>query len=86
MFDWFSENLLKANADKCHLIASFKVSVDIQKSDIKVTIESGVKRLGIHTDKRLNFDYHICQLCKKARKKLYALARVFKYVESLGFL
>ena len=22
MFDWFSENLLKANPDKCHLIAN----------------------------------------------------------------
>ena len=27
MFDWFSENFLKANADKCYLIASFKVPV-----------------------------------------------------------
>ena len=27
MFDWFSENFLKANADKCHLIASSKVCV-----------------------------------------------------------
>ena len=30
MFDWFSENFLKANADKCHLIASSKVPVRIQ--------------------------------------------------------
>ena len=27
MFDWFSENFLKGNADKCHLIASSKVCV-----------------------------------------------------------
>ena len=40
MFDWFSENFLKANADKCHLIASSKVPVHIQISDIKVTSES----------------------------------------------
>ena len=32
MFDWFSENFLKANADKCHSIASSKVPVDIQIS------------------------------------------------------
>ena len=30
MFDWFSENFLKANADKCHLIASSKVPVHIR--------------------------------------------------------
>ena len=29
MFDWFSESILKANADKSHLIASSKIPVDI---------------------------------------------------------
>ena len=82
MFDWFSENFLKASTDKCHLIASSKVPVDIQISDIKVTSESRVKLLGIHIDNRLNFDYHVSQLCKKASKKLHALARIFKYVET----
>ena len=82
MFDWFSENFLKSNADKCHVIASSKVLVDVQVSDIKVTSESRVKRLGIHIDNRLNFDYHVSQLCRKASKKLYALARIFKYVET----
>ena len=28
MFDWFSGNFLKANADKRHLIASSKVPVE----------------------------------------------------------
>ena len=77
MFDWFSENFLKANADKCLLIASSKVPVDIQISNIKVTSQSRVKLLGIHIESRLNFDYHVSQLCKKASKKLPALARIF---------
>ena len=42
--------------------------------------EEKVKLLGIYIDDRLNFDYHISQLCKKARKKLHALTRVFKYM------
>ena len=82
MFDWFSEDFLKANADKCHLIASSKVPADIQISDIKVTSQSRDKLLGIHIDNRLNFDYHVSQLCKKASKKLHALTRIFKYVET----
>ena len=81
-FDSFSENFLKANADKYHLIASSIVPVDIQISDIKVTSESRVKILCIHIDSRLNFDYDVSQLCKKARKNLYTLARIFKYVET----
>ena len=57
MFDWFSENFLKANAGKCHLIAGSKLLVDIQITNIKVTNESRLKLLGIHVDYRLNFDY-----------------------------
>ena len=82
MFDWFSENILKASAYKYHLITSSKVPVDIQISDIKVTRESRVKILGIYKDNRLNFDYHVRQLCKEANKKLHAMARIFKYVET----
>ena len=37
--------------------------------------------MGIHIDNRLNFDYHVSQLCKKASKILHALARTFKYVK-----
>ena len=82
MFDLFSKNFLKANADKCQVIASSKIPVDIQVSDINVNSESRVKFLGIHVDNRFNFDYHVSQLCKKATKKLHALARIFKYVET----
>ena len=42
--------------------------------------EEKVKLLGIYLDNRLNFGYHISQLCKKARKNLHALTRVFKYM------
>ena len=66
MFDWFSENYLKVNAPKCHLITISKVPFEIQISDIKVTSESRVKLLDIYIDNRLNFDYHVSQLCKKA--------------------
>ena len=71
-----------------HLIASSKVSVDIQTSDIKVTSESRVKLLGIYIDNRLNFDYHVSQFCKKTSKNLHALARIFKIknFQSVGFL
>ena len=49
LFDWFSGNFLKA---KWHLIASSKVPVDIQISDITVTSESRVQILGIPVDNR----------------------------------
>ena len=39
-----------------------------------------VKLLRIQIN-NLNFDYHVNQTCKKARKKLHALASVDKYMD-----
>ena len=38
--------------------------------------------MGIYIYDRLSFDYQVSQLCKKASKKLHALARIFKYAET----
>ena len=54
-----------------------KILINIQISDIKVTSESRVKLFGIYIDNKLNFDYRVSQLCKKASKELHALARIF---------
>ena len=81
IFDWFKKNFLKGNADKCHLITSSKTPVGIEMANMTIMSEEKVKLLGIHIDNRLNFDYHISQLCKKAGKKLHALTRVFKYMD-----
>ena len=81
IFDWFKKNFLKGNADKCHLITSSKTPVGIEVANMTIMSEEKVKLLGIHIDNRLNFDYQISQLCKKARKKLHALTRVFKYMD-----
>ena len=38
------------------------------------------KILGVYFDNKLNFDYHINKLCKKASQKLHALARVWVFM------
>ena len=68
IFDWFKKKILKGNADKCHLIISSKTPVGIEVSHMTIMSEEKVKLLEIHVDNRLNFDYHITQLCKKAGK------------------
>ena len=50
-------------------------------SNITIMGEEKVKLLGFYIDNRLNFDYHINQLCKRAGKKLHALTRVFIYMK-----
>ena len=40
-----------------------------------------VKLLGGNIDGRLDFDYHVSQICKKASEKLRSLSRVPKYMD-----
>ena len=38
------------------------------------------KVLGVNFDNRLNFEYHIKKICKKASQKLYALSRISNFM------
>ena len=69
LFEWFKNNLLKGNADKYHLLVrtSDRVSMNVDrfiedKSDTE-------KLLGVKFDKKLAFDDHISDICKKAIEK-----------------
>ena len=80
LLEWFENNYLKMNPDKCHLLVpkhEFEVSVNIAKESIKG--ESSVKLLGITIDNKLDFNQHISKICTKASQKLHALARIAPY-------
>ena len=80
MFHWFSTNHLVANAGKCYLLASSKTLVDINISNTEILSEARVKLLGVNLAGRLNFDFHVNALLRKASKKYHALARVCNYM------
>ena len=68
-FEWFHNIWLKSNTGKCNLITSSTSPVEIQ---IENTIISGVKKiklLEVHIGGRLDFHYHVNQICKKGSKK-----------------
>ena len=69
LLNWFRENHMKANADKCHLLVS---------SNENSTEE---KLLGVKFDSNLSFENHVTSLCKKASQKLHALARISHYMD-----
>ena len=62
LFEWFSNNFLKANADKCHLILITDEPFSIN-TDNEVTEKSSNKRLlGINLNNRLGFDAHVANI------------------------
>ena len=80
LFQWFSENQLKGNTDKCHLVVSSDDPTEIQVGESVIKNNTCEMLLGIKIDNKLTFDEHISGLCKKAANKLRALARVTSYM------
>ena len=80
IFDWFNNNAMKANQDKCHLLSSLdpETSISLEMCDIKNT--KSQKLLGVTIDKKLTFEEHVSKLCEKASRKINALARVFPFM------
>ena len=82
LLNWVSDNSLKANPDKFHLLLSSKnhnLSIKVDERSIKNS--ESEKLLGITIDNALKFDNHVNKLCKKASGKLHALGRVAKYMD-----
>ena len=70
---------LKSNVDKCDLVTNSKSQRKIQIGETSLISINRVKLLGKHIDGRLNFGYHVCELCKKASKN--PLTRICKYMD-----
>ena len=50
LFKWFSDNLMKINADKCHLLVSTNNTVKIKIGNFDITNSKSEKLLGVKFD------------------------------------
>ena len=80
LFEWFSNNFLKANADQCHLILSTHKPFSINRDNEVIKNSNNKKLLGINLNNRLGFDTHVANICNRVSKKLHALARISQYM------
>ena len=82
--EWFPNNRMKLNEDKCHLMIfggkSNEVFIKIGEASVKESKDD--KLLGIIFDQTLSFKQHVKTLCKKASQKLHALARISCYMDT----
>ena len=78
---WFEANYMKLNQPKCHFLIAGSTEHLWTKVGEQVIWESDQEKLlGIHIDKELKFNHHLQDICKKARAKVTALARLAKLV------
>ena len=76
LFKCFTDNLLKANPEKSHLLTNSAQEIQINIGEIAISSSKCEKFLGIHIDNKLTFEPHVRSLCKKASQKLNAFARI----------
>ena len=79
-FQWFSDNQMKANHDKCHLLVSGKNNVTMNASGFKIKNTECKKLLGIKVDSGLKFENYLDGVIKKASNKINALSRVTPFM------
>ena len=80
LLNWLTENHMKANADKCHLLVSSDESCKAKIEDFSIKNSIEEKLVGVKFDSNLSFENHVTSLSNKASQKLYVLARISHYM------
>ena len=76
LFKCFTDNILKANPEKSHLLTNSAEEIQIDIDGMAISNRKCGKLLGIHIDNKLTFESHVRSLSKKARQKPNAFARI----------
>ena len=80
LFEWFTNNHIKANQDKCHLLMSALTPISSKVKGYIIRTSDNEKLLAVAVDANLNFNYHLENILKKASKKVHVLARITHYM------
>ena len=64
-FDWLSNNYLKVNPDKCHLLVNTTGNIRVNVRNVTISNSSNQKLLCIRFNSNFRFDDHVASFCKK---------------------
>ena len=81
-FNWFVENQIKENKDKCHLLISGNENITINVDGNIIEKSICEKLLGVKVDYKLNFNeqLQLDSIFKIAGRKVNALSRILPYM------
>ena len=71
---------MKGNAVKCHFLVSTSQEVSLNVNNFEIKDSDCEKPLCVKFDSKLRFDQHITDLCRRASRKIHALARVMTFM------
>ena len=75
LLQWFFDNQMQGNTDKCHLIVSVDEPIETRVGESLIKNSTCEKLLGVKINSTHNFNTHAKGLCMKANNKLRALTR-----------
>ena len=78
---WFLNNQMKANADKCYLLTSSNQESSICIDNKIIKNRKCEKLLGVKINQKLNINDHIKDMFKKTGQKLSALSKIIPYID-----
>ena len=81
IFQWFKDNEMKANADKCHVLLSTSNELTTKINEVQIKKSQSQKLLGITIDNDLKLEDHINKICRKGSAKISALSRIAPYMD-----
>ena len=80
IFQWFQDNEMKANTDKCHVLLNTSNELTIKINEVQIKNSQSEKLLGITIDNDLRFEDHINNICRKVSAKI-VLCPVYRLAE-----
>ena len=63
-FQWFKDNEMKANADKCHLLLYTSNELTVKINEVQIKKSQSENLLGIIIDNDLKFEDHLNNICR----------------------
>ena len=83
VIEWFYENYMVLNADKCHFMCFGlnKEDETLEFDEISLKNSNKEKILGITIDNKLTFESHFTDLCTKTSQKIGVLSRIKNYLD-----
>ena len=72
LFEWFSDNQMKGDPDKCHFMTSGSKDLVITVENSQITNSKCKKLLGIKTDHKLTFNTHIYEIFENVGLRMNA--------------
>ena len=81
LFQWFSDNQMKSNPDKCNFICSTSKKVSLIVENKEINNSTHERLLGVKIDPKPPFNTHKDDICKKASLKLNALSRITLHLD-----